>query len=50
MTAAVRKTLAENPAAIDPRKYLAAARREMKDLYVRKITQVMGSAGKAAQA
>ncbi len=49
MTAAVRKALAENPAAIDPRKYLAAARQEMKDLYVRKITRVMGSAGKAVQ-
>ena len=50
MTAAVRKALAENPAAIDPRTYLAAARREMKDLYVRKITRVMGSAGKAGAA
>jgi fructose-bisphosphate aldolase class II len=47
MTAAVRKALAENTASIDPRTYLSAARREMKDLYVHKITRVMGSAGKA---
>jgi fructose-bisphosphate aldolase, class II len=49
MTAAVRRALAANPAAIDPRKYLAAGRQEMKDLYVRKITRVMGSAGKAGR-
>jgi fructose-bisphosphate aldolase class II len=47
MTTAVRKALAENPASIDPRTFLSPARREMKDLYVRKITEVMGSAGKA---
>ena len=47
MTAAVRKALAENPASIDPRSFLAAARTEMKGLYVHKITAVMGSANKA---
>jgi fructose-bisphosphate aldolase, class II len=47
MTSAVRKALAENPSSIDPRTYLAAARREMKELYLRTITEVMGSAGKA---
>jgi len=47
MTSAVRKALAENPASIDPRVFLSPARREMKELYVRKITEVMGSAGKA---
>jgi fructose-bisphosphate aldolase class II len=47
MTAAVRRALAENPSSIDPRGFLYPARREMKELYVRKITEVMGSAGKA---
>jgi fructose-bisphosphate aldolase class II len=47
MTAAVRKALAENPAAIDPRVYLSAATREMQELYVHKIIHIMGSAGKA---
>jgi fructose-bisphosphate aldolase class II len=47
MTAAVRRALAENPGSIDPRTYLSAARREMKGLYLQKITEVMGSAGKA---
>jgi fructose-bisphosphate aldolase class II len=47
MTTAVRRALAENPASIDPRTFLSPARREMKELYVRKITEVMGSAGRA---
>ncbi len=47
MTAAVRKALDENPASIDPRAFLSPARQAMKDLYVHKITRVMGSAGKA---
>jgi fructose-bisphosphate aldolase, class II len=47
MTAAVRKALAEKPSSIDPRSYLSEGRREMKELYVGKITRVMGSAGKA---
>lgn len=47
MTSAVRKALAENPASIDPRAFLGPGRREMKELYVRKITDVMGSEGKA---
>jgi fructose-bisphosphate aldolase, class II len=46
-TASIRKSLAENPAVIDPRKYLAAARNEMKNQYIRKINDVFGSAGKA---
>jgi fructose-bisphosphate aldolase, class II len=46
-TAAIRKSLAENPAVIDPRKYLSAARNEMKNQYIRKIINVFGSAGKA---
>jgi fructose-bisphosphate aldolase class II len=47
MTAAVRKALAENTSSIDPRTYLSLARREMKELYIHKVTHVMGSAGKA---
>jgi fructose-bisphosphate aldolase, class II len=47
MTAAVRRALAEDPASIDPRSFLSPARREMRDVYVRKIRDVMGSAGKA---
>ncbi|MHB1346605.1 MAG: ketose-bisphosphate aldolase [Candidatus Humimicrobiaceae bacterium] len=46
-TAAIRKVLWENPSVIDPRKYLSAARKEMKGLYVRKIKDVFGSEGKA---
>lgn len=47
MTAAVRKTLAENPAEFDPRKYLGPAREQLKELYKHKIINVLGSAGKA---
>ena len=47
MTAAVRKTLADNPAEFDPRKYLGPARDALKVLYKHKVTNVLGSAGKA---
>jgi fructose-bisphosphate aldolase, class II len=47
MTAAIRKTLAVNPAEFDPRKYLGPARDELKALYKHKVTNVLGSAGKA---
>ncbi len=47
VTAAVRKTLAENPAEFDPRKYLGPARDQLKELYKHKIINVFGSAGKA---
>ncbi|MBP8976819.1 MAG: class II fructose-1,6-bisphosphate aldolase [Bacteroidetes bacterium] len=47
MTAAVRKTLAENPAEFDPRKYLGPARDQLKELYKHKNINVLGSAGKA---
>ncbi|HAL18620.1 MAG TPA: fructose-1,6-bisphosphate aldolase, class II [Spirochaetaceae bacterium] len=46
MTAAVRKYLAENPAAFDPRKYLGAAREELKKMYMRKNIEVLGSNNK----
>ncbi|MCQ2318640.1 MAG: class II fructose-1,6-bisphosphate aldolase [Bacteroidales bacterium] len=46
MTAAIRKTLAEKPAEFDPRKYLGPARDRMKELYMHKIINVLGSNGK----
>jgi fructose-bisphosphate aldolase class II len=47
MTAAIRKTLTDNPAEFDPRKYLGPARDALKVLYKHKVTNVLGSAGKA---
>ncbi len=47
MTAAVRKAMVDNPAEFDPRKYLGPARDRLKELYKHKITDVLGSAGKA---
>ncbi|MBU4052838.1 MAG: class II fructose-1,6-bisphosphate aldolase [Proteobacteria bacterium] len=47
MTAAIRKTLADNPGEFDPRKYLAPARDQLKALYSHKIINVLGSADKA---
>jgi fructose-bisphosphate aldolase class II len=49
MTAAIRKTLGENPGYFDPRQYLKPARDAMKNLYVHKIVNVLGSNGKLAQ-
>ena len=46
-TATVRRMLSEKPSAIDPRKYLAEARIEMRKVYLRKIREVLGCAGKA---
>lgn len=46
MTAAVREVLATKPAEFDPRKYLGPARENMKKLYIHKIVDVLGSAGK----
>jgi len=43
MTAAIRKTLAENPGEFDPRKYLGPARDQLKALYKVKIENVLGS-------
>ena len=47
MTAAVRKVFVEKPAEFDPRKYLGPARDELKKLYMHKVENVLGSAGKA---
>ena len=48
MTAAIRKTLFDNPAEFDPRKYLGPARDMLKALYIHKINNVLGSNGKAS--
>ncbi|MCL2097612.1 MAG: class II fructose-1,6-bisphosphate aldolase [Bacteroidales bacterium] len=48
MTAAIRKTLFDNPAEFDPRKYLGPARDMLKALYIHKINNVLGSDGKAS--
>jgi len=47
MTAAIRKVLFENPGEFDPRKYLGPARDSLKDLYKKKIVNVLGSNDKA---
>ena len=47
MTAAVRKVLNEKPEEFDPRKYLGPAREALKELYMHKIINVLGSNGKA---
>ncbi|MDR1155664.1 MAG: class II fructose-1,6-bisphosphate aldolase [Bacteroidales bacterium] len=47
MTAAVREVFAAKPAEFDPRKYLGPARDSLKELYMHKVTEVLGSAGKA---
>jgi fructose-bisphosphate aldolase class II len=49
MTAAVRKFMAENPGVYDPRKYLGPAREALKDLYMRKINNVLASNGRAVE-
>lgn len=43
MTAAVREVLATKPAEFDPRKYLGPARDCLRELYKRKIINVLGS-------
>jgi fructose-bisphosphate aldolase, class II len=47
MTAAVREFLANEPSKFDPRQYLGPARESLKKLYMHKIVDVLGSAGKA---
>ncbi|MBS6365819.1 MAG: class II fructose-1,6-bisphosphate aldolase [Clostridiales bacterium] len=47
MTAGVRKFLAENPAAFDPRQYLAPGRDNIREMVKHKIVDVLGSDGKA---
>lgn len=47
MTAAVREVLANKPAEFDPRKYLGPARDSLKELYMHKLVNVLGSANQA---
>jgi len=46
MTAAIRKVFHDSPAEFDPRKYLGPARQWLKDLYMHKNVNVLGSAGR----
>jgi len=47
MTAAIRQVLSEQPGVFDPRKYLGPGRASLKELYMHKNKNVLGSAGKA---
>jgi fructose-bisphosphate aldolase class II len=47
MTAAIRKSLTENPGEFDPRKYLGPARDILKELYKHKNVNVLGSSNHA---
>jgi fructose-bisphosphate aldolase, class II len=47
MTAAIRKFFNDSPEKFDPRQYLGPAREELKKLYIHKVKNVLGSAGKA---
>jgi len=47
MTATIREYFSEHPADFDPRQYLGPAREAIKDMVKRKITSVLGCAGKA---
>ncbi len=46
MTAAIRKVIVESPEEFDPRKFLAPAREKLKNLYIHKIVNVLGSDNK----
>lgn len=47
MTAGIRETMAKDPSAFDPRKYLSPARDYIRELVKNKIVNVLGSDGKA---
>jgi len=47
MTAMIRKSLAEDPANFDPRKYLTLARDAIKQVVRHKLINVLGCGGKA---
>lgn len=47
MTAAIRKVFVEHPEEFDPRKYLGPAREKLKELYMHKVKNVLGSENKA---
>jgi fructose-bisphosphate aldolase class II len=46
MTGMIRKILAEDPKVFDPRKYLGPARDALKEMYMRKNREVLGSDNK----
>lgn len=46
MTGVIRKVLAEKPEEFDPRKYLGPAREALKEMYMRKNHEVLGSANR----
>ena len=48
-TAMVRKTLSEDPSVFDTRKYMGRARDELVKMYMRKNSEVLGSAGRAGR-
>ena len=47
MTGTIRRVLAEKPGEFDPRKYLGPARQALKEMYMHKNIDVLGSAGHA---
>lgn len=47
MTAGIRETMFNDPSVFDPRTYLTVGRKYIKDLVAHKITNVLGSEGKA---
>lgn len=47
MTAGIREVMWNDPAKFDPREYLKVGRRYVKDVVAHKITEVLGSNGKA---
>ncbi len=47
MTAGIRRVLANKPSEFDPRGYLKVAREEVKKMVTHKMTEVLGSVGKA---
>lgn len=49
MTAKIREVFATKPSEFDPRKYLGPARDALKEMYMRKNKEVLGSAGHAAE-
>lgn len=46
MTGVIRKVFVEKPEEFDPRKYLGPAREALKEMYMRKNKEVLGSAGR----
>ena len=47
MTGTIRRIFDEHPEVFDPRKYLGPARDALKEMYMRKNIEVLGSAGHA---